>query len=44
MKLIRLHHSLGPQNIAPMLANKQIRTLLKSAGVNIEKFEKLVQS
>lgn len=41
LKLLRLHRSLGPQNIESLLQRKDIRTALQKAGVNVAKFEAL---
>lgn len=41
LKLLRLHHSLGPQNIAALLEQKEFRAALSKAGVNVAKFEAL---
>lgn len=41
LKLTRLHHSLGPQNLALLLATPKFRKACASEGVNVAKFEKL---
>lgn len=43
LKLVRLHHSLGPQNILTLLENKRFRKELESAGVNLTRFESLTK-
>lgn len=44
MKVTRLHHALGCQNLAMLLEQKGFRAALKREGVNVEKFEKLSNS
>lgn len=41
LKLKRLHHSLGPQNLLELLQDPKFKKALDSAGVNYTKFEKL---
>lgn len=43
LKLIRLHHSLGPANISLLLEDKKFRAALKKEGVNFAKFERLTE-
>lgn len=39
LKLTRLHHSFGPENLVTLLANRKFRKALTDAGANIRKFE-----
>lgn len=43
MRVTRLHHSLGPQNLLELLKKPKFRDALKAARVNIGKFEELCQ-
>lgn len=43
VKLKRLHHSLGPQNLTVLLKDKRIRKALEAEGVNLKKFDSLTQ-
>lgn len=41
LKLLRLHHSLGPANLALLLDDRKFRAALRAEGVNTAKFEKV---
>ena len=43
LKLARLHHALGPQNLSLLLADKKFRAALVAAGANVATFEKLTK-
>lgn len=43
LKPLRLHHSLGPQNLASLLKDKTWRKEIIAAGANLERFEALVK-
>ncbi len=44
LKLTRLHHSLGPQNLSVLLRDRKFRAALEREVVNVAKFEKVTES
>jgi ParB/RepB/Spo0J family partition protein len=44
LKVTRLHHSLGPGNLASLLRDAKFRKALDAAGVNYARFEQLTNS
>lgn len=44
LKPVRLHHSLGPQNVQTLLRDRKFRTALEVAGVNIRRFQEISEA
>jgi hypothetical protein len=44
LKTLRLHHALGPQSLALLLADRKFRKALDGEGINVSKFEAVTQS
>lgn len=43
LKLIRLHHSLGPSNLQTLLSDRKFKRQLVDAGVNLKRFEEVTK-
>lgn len=43
LKPVRLHHSIGPENLQALLQDKKFKATLKKEGINFTKFERLTE-
>jgi hypothetical protein len=42
LKLKRLHHSLGPENLKLLLSDKTFREAVEKEKINVAKFEEII--
>lgn len=43
LKPVRLHHSIGPENLQALLQDKKFKSALKKEGINFTKFQRLTE-